>query len=98
MAKILTLSQATGRLHDSVRDRKRVSSNYIPVRSRRRVDYDLKLRCLWRPVGRYYPLQARTDNRARVYPAQGQCASAEQYHDFDIELCGWTLRQAGRRT
>ncbi|MBQ7685212.1 MAG: hypothetical protein IJT48_12065, partial [Bacteroidaceae bacterium] len=45
MAKILTLSQATGRLHDSVRDRKRTSSNYIPVRTRRRVDYDLKLRC-----------------------------------------------------
>ena len=45
MAALRTLSQATGRLHDSVKDRKRASGNMIPVRTRRRVDYDLKLRC-----------------------------------------------------
>lgn len=45
MAKIRTLSQATGRLHDSVRSRKRLSGSTIPIRTRRRVDYDLKLRC-----------------------------------------------------
>ena len=46
MAKIRRLSQVMpGGLHDSVRDRKRVSSTDIPVRKRRRVDYDLKLRC-----------------------------------------------------
>jgi hypothetical protein len=45
MAKILTLSQATGRLHDSVGDRKRESGYDIPVRNRRRKDYDLLLRC-----------------------------------------------------
>jgi hypothetical protein len=45
MARLRTLSQATGRLHDSVRDRKRISGFDIPVRTRRRVDYDLRLRC-----------------------------------------------------
>ena len=47
MAKIRTLSQATGRVHDSVKSRHRVSnmSDGLPVRRRRRVDYDLKLRC-----------------------------------------------------
>ncbi|MBQ8711539.1 MAG: hypothetical protein IJ551_01755 [Prevotella sp.] len=44
MAKIRTLSQATGRLHDSVKDRQRAAS-LIPTRHRRRRDYDLKLRC-----------------------------------------------------
>lgn len=45
MAKIRTLSQAMGRLHDSVKERIRTSANGIPIRSRRRRDYDLKLRC-----------------------------------------------------
>ena len=45
MAKIRTLSQATGRLHNSVKDRMRSNGNAIPVRTRRRIDYDLKLRC-----------------------------------------------------
>lgn len=46
MAKIRRLSQVMpAGLHDSVRDRKRVSASDIPVRRRRRMDYDLKLRC-----------------------------------------------------
>ena len=47
MAKIRTLSQATGRIHDSVRDRHRLNSvsDGLAVRNRRRTDYDLKLRC-----------------------------------------------------
>ena len=45
MAKIRTLSQATGRIHDSVKSRHRRMSVDIPVRRRRRVDYDLVLRC-----------------------------------------------------
>ena len=45
MAQLRTLSQATGRIHDSVRNRKRVSGLDIPVRKRRRVDYDFLLRC-----------------------------------------------------
>ena len=43
MAKILTLSQATGKIHDSVRDRKR--SGTISVHGRRRHDYELYERC-----------------------------------------------------
>ena len=48
MAKIRALSSVMpkGAIHDSVRDRKRVSaSDGLAVRKRRRVDYDLKLRC-----------------------------------------------------
>ena len=46
MAKIRRLSQVMpGGLHDSVRDRKRVSGTDIPIRKRHRIDYDLKLRC-----------------------------------------------------
>ena len=42
MARILTLSQATGKIHDSVRDRRRNS----PVSKRkRRVDIELRQRC-----------------------------------------------------
>ena len=45
MAKIRTLSQATGRLHDSVKERKELGGSEIPIRKRRRMDCDLKLRC-----------------------------------------------------
>ncbi len=45
MAIIRTLSQATGRIHDSVRQRKRRVSDGIVTRKRRRNDYDLVLRC-----------------------------------------------------
>ena len=45
MARLRTLSQATGKLHDSVRRRKQFTSSEIPIHTRRRVDYDLKLRC-----------------------------------------------------
>lgn len=46
MAKIRTLSQVMpARLHDSVKDRKRVSGIGIPIRRRRRVDDSLLLRC-----------------------------------------------------
>ncbi|MBR1448819.1 MAG: hypothetical protein IJ588_08775 [Prevotella sp.] len=45
MAKIRTLSQATGRIHDSVKNRKSAGSSQTHERVRRRVDYDLILRC-----------------------------------------------------
>ena len=46
MAKIRRLSQVMpGGLHDSVRERRRVSASDIPIRKRRRMDCDLKLRC-----------------------------------------------------
>ena len=47
MAKIRTLSQATGRAHDSVKNRHRLNGVYdgLAVRNRRRRDYDLLLRC-----------------------------------------------------
>lgn len=47
MIKIRTLSQATGRPHDSVRNRQRLNSvsDGSPVRKKHRIDYDLKLRC-----------------------------------------------------
>ena len=47
MAKIRALSSVMpkGTVHDSVRNRKRESAHDIPVRKRRRTDYDLRLRC-----------------------------------------------------
>ena len=45
MAKVITLSQATGKIHDSVRDRKRASANAMSVHRRRRMDYELLERC-----------------------------------------------------
>ena len=45
MAKIRTLSQATGKLYDSVKERKRDSAMILPTRPRRRVDIDLLARC-----------------------------------------------------
>ena len=44
MAQIRTLSQATGRIHDSVGQRKRRTDGIVS-RKRRRNDYDLVLRC-----------------------------------------------------
>lgn len=45
MGRIRTLSQATGRVHDSVVERKRGFRTGKPFDARRRVDYDLLLRC-----------------------------------------------------
>ena len=45
MVKIRTLSQATGRLHDSVKNRKAAGSHRPLLSAGRRVDYDLVLRC-----------------------------------------------------
>lgn len=46
MAKIRRLSQVMPKgLHDSVKERKRTAATDIPVRKRRRSDYDLRLRC-----------------------------------------------------
>jgi len=47
MAKIRRLSSVMpqGAVHDSAKERQRGSSYGIPVRRRRRVDYDLRLRC-----------------------------------------------------
>ena len=45
MANILTLSQATGKIHDSVRDRKRNTVTNPLSKKKRRIDYELYERC-----------------------------------------------------
>jgi len=46
MARLLTLSQAKGKIHDSVRDRRRATyNNGLATHSRRRVDLELYERC-----------------------------------------------------
>ena len=46
MANILTLSQAKGKIHDSVRNRRRNAViNASQLRKKRRIDYDLFQRC-----------------------------------------------------
>ncbi len=46
MARLLTLSEANGRIHDSVRDRRRAAHNgRLPVHRRRHADQELLRRC-----------------------------------------------------
>jgi hypothetical protein len=46
MSRILTLSQATGKIHDSVRDRRRATVfNGSPLTKKRHMDLDLYQRC-----------------------------------------------------
>ena len=45
MANILTLSQATGKIHDSVRDRKRNTVTNPLSKKKRRIDNELYERC-----------------------------------------------------
>ena len=80
MAKIRRLSQVMpGGLHDSVRERRRVSASDIPIRKRRRMDYDLKLRCeeAWNNLDDV----RRTRERVKEYVYGDQWSDVIYYKD-----------------
>ena len=71
-----------GGLHDSVRERRRVSASDIPIRKRRRMDYDLKLRCeeAWNNLDDV----RRTRERVKEYVYGDQWSDVIYYKDGEI--------------
>ena len=83
MAKIRRLSQVMpGGLHNSVRERRRVSASDIPIRKRRRMDCDLKLRCeeAWNNLDDV----RRTRERVKEYVYGDQWSDVIYYKDGEI--------------
>ena len=71
-----------GGLHDSVRERRRVSASDIPIRKRRRMDCDLKLRCeeAWNNLDDV----RRTRERVKEYVYGDQWSDVIYYKDGRI--------------
>ena len=71
-----------GAVHDSVRNRKRESASEIPIRRRRRTDYDLRLRCeqAWNNKEGI----RRTRDRVKEYTYSDQWSDIIQYRDGHI--------------